>query len=98
MRMALQRLPLCQFEGQRARSNAQPHEYVLKWSPVLAPLQQCRCELLFQDQLQQLYRFQCPAHQLLDWLMQAVESSRQDLPDTFWKWLLLEQFGEDGSP
>ena len=36
--------------------------------------------------------------QLLDWLMQAVESGRQDLPDTFWQWLLLEQIGEDDSP
>ncbi len=98
LRMALERLPLGQFEGERARSDAKPHHYALSWSPAMAPLQQCRCELLFQDGLEQLYRFECPAHQLLDWLMQAVESGRQDLPDTFWQWLLLEQIGEDDSP
>ena len=97
LRRALDRLPLGQFEGARARSDAQPHRYVLSWSAANAPLQACRCELRFQDRADQRYPFECPAHQLLDWLMQADEGGRQDLPDSFWQWLLLEQIGEDGS-
>lgn len=98
LRCALERLPLCQFAGERARSDAQPHRYVLSWSPANAPLQACRCELRFQDRADQCYPFECPAHQLLDWLMQTVEGGLQDLPNSFWQWLLLEQIAEDGSP
>ncbi|WP_231857008.1 MULTISPECIES: type IV pilus biogenesis protein EbsA [unclassified Synechococcus] len=98
LRRALERLPLGQFEGARARSDAQPHRYVLSWSAANAPLQACRCELRFQDRADQRYPFECPAHQLLDWLMQADEGGRQDLPDSFWQWLLLEQIADDGSP
>ncbi len=98
LRQGLERLPLGHFEGQRARSDAQPHRYELSWSPANAPLQACRCELRFQDWADQHYSFRCPAHQLLDWLMQTVEAGRQDLPDSFWQWLLLEQIGEEGSP
>jgi len=98
LRNALEQLPLGQFDGERARSDAQPHRYLLTWSPANAPLQTCRCELRFQEQRHQRYPFECPAHQLLDWLMQVVEAGRQDLPDSFWQWLLLEQIGEDGSP
>ena len=98
LRHALEQLPLSQFDGERIRSGAQPHRYLLTWSLANAPLQTCRCELRFQEQADQLYPFECPAHQLLDWLMQVVETGRQDLPDSFWQWLLLEQIGEDGSP
>ena len=30
--------------------------------------------------------------------MQVVEAGRQDLPDSCWQWLVLEQIEEDGSP
>ena len=98
LRHALEQLPLGQFDGERGCSGAQPHRYLLNWSAANAPLQTCRCELRFRGQGDQLYPFECPAHQLLDWLMQVVEAGRQDLPDSFWQWLLLEQIGEDGSP
>ena len=98
LRLALEQLPLGKFGGERARSDAQPHRYLLSWSPANAPLQACRCELQFQDRVDQRYPFECPAHQLLDWLMQAVEAGRQDLPNSFWQWLLLEQIAGDGSP
>lgn len=98
LRRALERLPLGQFEGERPCRHAQPHRYVLSWSPANAPLQPCRCELRIQDRADQRYSFECPAHQLLDWLMQTVEGGRQDLPDSFWQWLLLERIAEDGSP
>ena len=98
LRHALEQLPLGQFGGERARSDAQPHRYRLSWSPANAPLQTCRCELRFEDCADQRYPFVCTAHQLLDWLMQAVEAGRQDLPDGFWQWLLLEQIAGDGSP
>ena len=98
LRHALEQLPLGQFDGERVRSGSPPHRYLLTWSSANAPLQTCRCELRFQEQGDQLYPFECPAHQLLDWLMQVVEAGRQDLPDSFWQWLLLEQIEEDGSP
>ena len=98
LRHALEQLPLGQFEGERARSDAEPYRYELSWSPANAPLQACRCVLRFQDRGDQRYPFECSAHQLLDWLMQVVEAGRQDLPDSFWQWLLLEQIEEDGSP
>ena len=98
LRHALEQLPLGQFGGERARSDAQPHRYRLSWSPANAPLQTCRCELRFEDCADQRYPFVCTAHQLLDWLMQAVEAGRQDLPDSFCQWLLLEQIAGDGSP
>ena len=98
LRDALDHLPLGQFEGERACLNAQPHRFVLSWSPATAPLQTCRCELLLKEQPQQRYAFECPAHQLLDWLMQALEAGRRDLPDSFWQWLFLERVGEDHAP
>ncbi|WP_413406029.1 type IV pilus biogenesis protein EbsA [Synechococcus sp. MIT S9510] len=98
LRDALDQLPLGLFEGERSRGDALPHRYVLSWSPASAPLQVCRCELHFQEQSRQRYSFECPAHQLLDWLMQASEEGRRDLPDSFWRWLLLDRIGEDRSP
>ena len=96
LQSALDRLPLGRIDGERARRDASPHRFRLTWSEVSAPLQTCRCELSFQDQPQQLYSFECPAHQLLDWLMHCPDSGHRDLPDSFWQWLFLERVAEDG--
>lgn len=98
LRNALGLLPLGQFVGNRARRDAPPHRFVLSWSPANAPLQRCRCELHFQDRPQQHYQFECPAHQLMDWLMNAGDHGLGDLPDSFWHWLFLERAAEDGDP
>ena len=96
LQSALDRLPLGRFEGARPRRDASPHPFRLTWSPVSAPLQTCRCELSFQDQSQQQYSFECPAHQLLDWLMHCGDASERDLPDSFWHWLFLERVADSG--
>jgi len=86
LELALARLQLGQFEGLRALRGGDHHGYVLRWTGALAPLEENHCELRFPARPQIHYSFSVPAYRLLAWLAQ---SEADDLPDGFWRWLIL---------
>lgn len=93
---ALALLPSGAHAGERMLLDAPPLQFVLRWDPVQAPLAPCRCGLRFESRPGIEYRFDCPAHQLLNWLMEGPLQSRgSDLPDSFWQWLLLSGVADD---
>jgi len=95
---ALALLPSGEYVGERTLADGPSHRFVLRWDPVQAPLEPCRCVLRFEDNSDADYRFECPAHQLLSWLMEGpVQGRGNDLSDSFWQWLLLSRF-ESGRP
>lgn len=95
LRQALVMLPSCRHEGERMLVDGPAHRFLLSWDSVQAPLELCHCLLQFERRPADDYRFECPAHQLLSWLMEGpVQGVGSDLPDSFWEWLLLERFIE----
>ena len=96
MRRALEWLAIGQFQGERQLSNAGSHRFRMDWSPTRSPLEISRCQLVLLDVQQQPYRFACPAHQLVQWLMDVEAAEPMDLPDAFWRWLLLERNPDEG--
>ncbi len=80
------------FEGVRSLTDGEVRRFQLRWQAVRAPLMPCSCELDVDGQPGLHYVFEVPCHQLVSWLMPvASDGSDQDLPDSFWSWLLLEQ-------
>ena len=78
------------FCGQRSLPEGRAHSYELRWSGVLAPLETCGCQLRFPQTPSVQYSFELPVRQLLVWLAQiSGEGDVQDLPDGFWRWLIL---------
>ncbi|MDP4809388.1 MAG: hypothetical protein NWR31_09485, partial [Cyanobium sp. MAG_160] len=67
------------------------------WKAGLAPQEISHCELSFPAAAELLYKFDLPTHQLVRWLMDLLEHQaphefgdpRRELPETFWRWLLL---------
>ena len=98
LRRALQWLPNGQLQGERQLSNAGAHRFSLSWSPVRSPLETTHCELGLLDAGQTPYSFDCPAHRLVQWLMDVETSAAHDLPDGFWRWLLLERNPDERPP
>lgn len=87
---ALQRLLAGRFQGHRPLRGAQGHDYELRWSGELAPLEALQCELIFPQQPSLRYAFALPAHQLLGLLAAPeVAQATPDLPAVFWRWLIL---------
>ena len=96
LRQALVMLPSREYAGERTLVDAPAHRFFLHWDPVQAPLEPCRCVLRFESRPGVDYRFECPAHQLLSWFMEGpVQGRGNDLPDSFWQWLLLSRFADD---
>ena len=96
LRQALAMLPFGEHAGERTLFDAPAHRFFLRWDPVQAPLEPCRCVLRFESHPGVDYRFECPAHQLLSWFMEGpVHGCGNDLPDSFWQWLLLSRFADD---
>lgn len=76
--------------GQRSLADGRAHSYELSWSGVLAPLETCQCQLRFPQTPSVQYSFALPVWQLLVWLApMGGDSQPQDLPDGFWRWLIL---------
>ena len=95
LRQALAMLPAGRHDGERMLVDGPGHRFLLSWDSVQAPLEPCHCLLQLEGRLSADYRFECPAHQLLSWLMEGpVQGVGSDLPDSFWQWLLLERFTE----
>ena len=76
------------WQGARQLEGGRSHSYRLEWQGESAPLEMLRCQLLFPAMPELGYRFSLPAHQLVLWL---VQSEGDDLPQAFWRWLLLGQ-------
>ena len=76
------------WQGARQLEGGRSHPYRLEWQGESAPLEMLRCQLLFPTLPELGYRFSLPAHQLVLWL---VQSEGDDLPQAFWRWLLLGQ-------
>ena len=76
------------WQGARQLEGGRTHPYRLEWQGESAPLEMLRCQLLFPALPELVYRFSLPAHQLVLWL---VQSEGDDLPQAFWRWLLLGQ-------
>ena len=89
-----QALPLLaegRLDGERLLRSGASHRFVLTWDPVRSPLTPCCCRLELPAHPELAYAFTVAAHQLVMWLMHRGDGShRQDLPDTFWQWLLLQ--------
>ena len=75
LRRALDSLAIGQFQGERQLSNAGSHRFRLDWSPIRSPLETSRCQLALSDVQQEPYRFACPAHRLVQWLMDVEAGS-----------------------
>ena len=76
------------WQGARQLEGGRSHPYRLEWQGESAPLEMLRCQLLFPAMPEFGYRFSLPAHRLVLWLVQ-IEGD--DLPQDFWRWLLLGQ-------
>ena len=76
------------WQGARQLEGGRTHPYRLEWQGESAPLEMLCCQLLFPALPELVYRFSLPAHQLVLWL---VQSEGDDLPQAFWRWLLLGQ-------
>lgn len=94
---ALDRLTLGELDGVRRLRPEGEHPFQLRWQAGLAPQETSHCELGFPASPELSYRFELPTHQLVRWLMdlleqqsgQVFEASACDLPESFWRWLLL---------
>lgn len=90
---ALQLLNRGRVTGQRPLRFGQPHSFELRWQAGASPLERSKCDLSFPGIPEVLYSFSVPTHQLVLWLMDLIQSRADgvepDLPENFWRWLLL---------
>jgi hypothetical protein len=108
---ALDLLAAGEVQGRRRLQPSGHHPFLLRWQAGEAPQEPSRCELSFPASEAVTYQFVLPAHQLVRWLMDLLEDRGRaldgepggDLPQAFWRWLILgepppaETHGE-GSP
>ena len=76
------------WAGKRLLQGGRSHVLRLSWSGETAPQEILHCDLTFPDLPEVKYSFDLPCHQLVQWLM---ERQGQELPESFWRWLLLGQ-------
>jgi hypothetical protein len=99
LELALDLLPVRRLDGRRQLRPAGSHPFELSWQPVEAPQELVACALNFPATPGLNYTFTLPAHQLVSWLMDLLEAQalrgEADLPESFWRWLLL---GESPAP
>lgn len=98
LEQALDLLQQGSHAGLRALQGGESRVFELRWSGGLAPLELASCELRFPALPQVQYSFQVPAHHLLAWLAQAQASGApHDLPDGFWRWLILGETADSAA-
>lgn len=87
---ALQILVQGQFSGERTLQDGRSHPYLLRWSGAAAPAEPSSCDLGFPRSPAVHYSFTVPTQRLLAWLAEAAANAgTPDLPDSFWRWLIL---------
>jgi hypothetical protein len=79
-------LLLGEWAGERKLVGGRRHLYRLRWTGEPAPLEQLTCHIRFPEIPSVAYDFELQAYQLVKWLMLRQD---QELPETFWRWLLL---------
>ena len=90
LQRALRLLAQKSLKGERPLQGGRVHRFTLRWQGARPPLELCSCQLCFPDIQALTYTFDVSTHQLVDWLMDWPEFGGQgDLPNRFWKWLLL---------
>lgn len=75
-----------EWAGRKLLQGGRSHALQLRWSGETAPQVVLHCDLTFPALPQVVYAFDLPCHQLVQWLM---ERQGDELPETFWHWLLL---------
>jgi hypothetical protein len=87
---ALQMLLKGSFSGERRLLDGRSHSYELRWSGAAAPAEPSSCELQFPRLPAVRYSFTLPTQRLLAWLVEVSATPEpQDLPNSFWRWLIL---------
>ncbi|MCP9850180.1 hypothetical protein KBY88_10205 [Cyanobium sp. Morenito 9A2] len=80
-------------EGQRVLKFGTPHVFELRWQAGTSPQERSSCDLSFPQMPEVLYSFSVPTHQLVLWLMDLIQTreggAAPDLPENFWRWLLV---------
>ncbi len=76
------------WAGKRLLQGGRSHMLRLSWSGETAPQEILHCDLTFPDFPEVKYSFELPCHQLVQWLM---DREGEQLPASFWQWLLLGQ-------
>ena len=96
---ALKILQSQSFDGLRTVEGASGHAYRLSWTGGQAPLETISCRLTFPSHPSLDYSFELVTHQLVSWFMQVDVQNRRsgDLPDAFWRWLLVGIEQDDDS-
>ncbi|MEB3172436.1 MAG: transglycosylase [Cyanobacteriota bacterium] len=90
LEQGLARLQVGQLSGSRLLQGGDERAFALQWSGGLAPLEPLSCQLRFAQLSDVQYSFALPAHRLLGWLLELPEgNTTADLPDAFWRWLIL---------
>lgn len=84
------------LEGERRLQPDGARRFQLSWSAPASPLESCAASLcvdLGEPGDEQCYSFELPAYRLVLWLMDWIAAGgpgqRGDLPDSFWRWLIL---------
>lgn len=99
LEQALDLLEALKLQGQRQLRPSGAHPFELSWQPAEAPQESLSCRLVFPASPGLDYNFSLPTHQLVSWLMDLLEAQSSggeaDLPNAFWRWLLL---GEGPEP
>lgn len=99
LEQALDLLHSARTGGERPLAGSGGHRFELSWKPGGAPQEPSFCELHFPADPELIYRFSLPTHQLVSWLMDLLEDQairgNGDLPEPFWRWLIL---GENPAP
>jgi hypothetical protein len=75
-----------EWSGRRLLQGGRSHMLRLSWSGETAPQESLHCDLVFPALPQVSYSFDLPCHQLVQWLMERQDD---ELPPSFWRWLLL---------
>jgi hypothetical protein len=75
-----------EWSGERKLVGGRRHEYRLRWTGEPAPLEHLSCHIRFPALPSVVYDFELQAYQLVKWLMLREQ---QELPEAFWRWLLL---------
>lgn len=99
---ALQLVNKGRVSGQRHLRFGEPHTFELRWQSGASPLERSKCDLSFPQIPEVLYSFNVPTHQLVLWLMDLIQSrgdgAEPDLPENFWRWLLVGEIPHNPTP
>ena len=91
---ALQILRSGRLVGRRPVQGMPGHLFDLSWSGAPAPLEPIQCQLRFSQHPEGDMNFELCTYQLVVWLMDrsAADQGEPDLPNDFWRWLLIERW------